>query len=573
MEGQDLRDLVMKLSLKNAVEHDGKAFESAVISKVIGERPDLRARIKDLGPLIKDVVGGVNALSAHEQRRRLGEIAPELLERRRAVEAKGLPPLPGASMGEVVTRLPPEPSGYMHLGHAMSFLLNFLYAQMYGGKVWLRFEDTDPRKVRKRYYESFRSGCKWLGIKWDYEKNNSDDIESYYVQGESLIAKGAAYVCTCPVNDLRRLRASGTACSHRDMEREEAESLWKGMFSELKEGEGVLRLRGDMASQNYVMRDPVLFRILDHPHPLTKTRFRVWPTYDMAVAIEDANCGITHVLRSGEFAPRDELQNKIRELLGLRSPVIIEYSRFTFQGTPLAKRKLRPLIEAKQVSGWDDPRLPTIEGVMRRGIVPEAIRDFTTSYMAFTFTRKEFDWELLFSVNRKVLDPVTKRYFFVPQPIPLSVSGSPELSVSLRHHPDKDLGKRDVRVDGHFFIAKGDLNGLREGDIIRLKDLYNVTIEQVGGEGVGAKYLGRELIDGVPKLQWVTEDNVATDVLVPGPLFIGEEFNEHGLSRISGLAERSISVLNVGEIVQFERFGFCRLDAVGERPTFIFTHK
>jgi len=573
LEGPDLRDLVMKLSLKNAVEHGGKASGSAVISKVIGERPGLRSRIKELRPLIDEVVGDVNALSVDEQRRRLGEIAPELLERKKAIEAKGLPPLPGASMGKVVTRLPPEPSGYMHLGHAMSFLLNFLYAQMYGGKVWLRFEDTDPRKVRKKYYQSFRSGCRWLGIGWDYEKNNSDSIESYYSQGESLIAKGGAYVCTCPVTDLRGLRAKGIGCPHRAMGLEEAESLWGKMFSELKEGEAVLRLKGDMASPNYVMRDPVLFRIIDHPHPLTKTRFRVWPTYDMAVAIEDANCGITHVLRSGEFAPRDELQNKIRELLGLRSPAIIEYSRFSFQGTPLAKRKLRPLIEAKQVSGWDDPRLPTIEGVMRRGIVPEAIRDFTTSYMAFTFTRKEFDWELLFSINRKVLDPVTKRYFFVPQPIPISVTGSSIHSVSLRNHPDKDLGKREVRVGDRFYLAKGDINGLKEGDTIRLKDLYNVVVVKVGGEGVSAKYLGRELIEGIPKLQWVTDDKIATDVLVPGPLFVGDVFNERSLSRVSGFAEKSISILNVGEIVQFERFGFCRLDAKGERPTFIFAHK
>lgn len=573
MADPDLHDLIMKLSLKNAVEHEGKASESAIISKTIGERPDLRSQIKELRLLIEEIVEDVNALSADEQRRRLGAIAPELLERRKAIETKGLPPLPGALMGKVVTRLPPEPSGYMHLGHAMAFLLNFLYAQIYDGKVWLRFEDTDPRKVRKRYYESFRSGCRWLGIRWDYEKNNSDGIESYYSQGESLIAKGAAYVCTCPVTDLRGLRAKGIGCPHRDMGREEAESLWKGMLSGLKEGEAILRLKGDMASKNYVMRDPVLFRILDHPHPLTKSRFRVWPTYDLAVAIEDANCGITHVLRSSEFVPRDELQNKIRELLELRSPIIIEYSRFTFQGTPLSKRKLRPLIEAKQVSGWDDPRLPTVEGVMRRGIVPEAIRDFTTSYMAFTFTRKEYDWDLLFSVNRKVLDPVTKRYYFVPQPIPLSVSGSPTQSVWLRNHPDKELGKREVHVDGHFYIAKDDLRGLKEGDTIRLKDLYNVVVEKVGADGMSAKYLSRELIDGVPKLQWVTDDNLATDVLVPGPLFIGEEFNEHSLSRVSGFAERSISNLNVGEIVQFERFGFCRLDAKGERPTFIFAHK
>jgi len=573
LEGSDLHDLVMKWALKNAIEHASKASESAVISKAIGERPELRNNLKELRSLIHEIIEDVNTMGADEQRKRLEEIAPELLERRKISEAKGLPPLQGALMGKVVTRLPPEPSGYMHLGHAMSFLLNFLYSEMYGGRIWLRFEDTDPRKVKMQYYDSFRSGCRWLGIKWDFEKNDSDDIELYYRMAESLIIKGEAYACSCPVEELRRLRAIGVGCPHRDAGIDESRSLWDRMHSELKEGDSVLRLKGDMTSQNYVMRDPVLFRVIDFSHPLTKRRYRVWPTYDMAAAIEDATCEVTHVLRSSEFVLRGELQNKIRELLGLKSPIIIEYSRFTFQGTPLSKRKLRPLVEAKLVSGWDDPRMPTVEGVMRRGIVPEAIRDFTTSYMAFTYTRKEYDWDLLFSVNRKILDPITKRYYFVPEPIPLLVSESPKLTVSLRNHPNKDLGKREVHVDGSFYLAKDDLAGLDKGDIIRLKDLYNIVVEEVEGDRIYAKYLSKELIDGVPKLQWVTEDNLAINVLVPGPLFVGEEFNEHSLSQVSGLAERSISSLNVGEIVQFERFGFCRLDEGGERPNFVYIHK
>ncbi|MEM2885453.1 MAG: glutamate--tRNA ligase [Thermoproteota archaeon] len=572
MEPQDLRDIVLKWALKNALEHSGKASAPAVLSKVVGERPELRARIRELGSVVKEVVEQVNALGIEDQRKRLESSAPEMLERRKVVEAKELPPLPGASAGNVVTRMPPEPSGHMHLGHAMSFLLNYLYAQKYGGKIWLRFEDTDPRKARAKYYESFRSGCRWLGIRWDFEKNNSDDMEIYYEFGRKLIEGGNAYVCRCPIGELRKLRASGVGCAHRNAGVGENLESWEGMF-ELEEGEATVRLRGEMSSQNYVMRDPILFRIIDHPHVLTGTRYRVWPTYDLAVAVEDSICGVTHVLRSSEFAPRGELQNRIRELLGLRSPVIIEYSRFGFQGTPLAKRKLRPLVEAKLVSGWDDPRMPTVEGVARRGIVPEAIREFTVSYMAFTYSRKEFDWDLLFSVNRKVLDPVTRRYYFVPRPIKLSVSGSPSFVVSLKNHPDKDLGTREVRVDGNFYVSRDDLVGMKEGGVIRLKDLYNVALEEVGGETVRAKYLGRELVEGVPKLQWVTEDNVAADVLVPGPLFVGESFNEGSLTRISGLAESSVSSLSVGEIVQFERFGFCRLDAKAERPTFIFVHR
>jgi glutamyl-tRNA synthetase len=569
----DLRELALRWALKNAIEHKGKASAPAVLSKVIGERPELRFQVNELRAIIQGVVEGVNAMSVDEQRKELGEAAPGLLGRKRTAEVKGLPPLPGAAVGQVVTRLAPEPSGYMHLGHAMSFLLNFLYARMYEGKVWLRFEDTDPRKVKESYYESFRSGCKWLGIEWDHEKNNSDSMSSYYKAGEKLIEEGEAYMCTCPVPELRKLRAAGAECAHRSLGKDEVKALWQRMRSDLKEGEGVLRLRGDMASQNYVMRDPILFRIIDQPHPLTDRLFRVWPTYDMAASIEDSTCGLTHVLRSNEFAPRGELQNGIRALLGLSSPTIIEYSRFTFQGTPLAKRKLRPLIEANLVSGWDDPRLPTVEGAIRRGLVPEAIREFTTSYMAFTNTRKEYDWDLLFAVNRKILDPITRRYYFVPRPVPLHVHGAPTLTVSLRNHPDKDLGRRGVPVDDNFYIAGDDVKGLRNGGTIRLKDLYNVAIEEVSAEDVRAEFIGRELVEGVPKIQWVTGENVPVEVLVPGPLFIGEEFNRESLGHVSGLAEKSVADLKAGEIVQFERFGFCRLDSKAKVETFVFVHK
>ncbi|MGQ9514078.1 MAG: glutamate--tRNA ligase [Thermoproteota archaeon] len=572
MRTSDIRNLLQKWALKNAIEHDGKASESAVLSKVVWEKPELRERIRELNPLIKEVVENVNGLSIEEQRIQLEALAPELLEKRKVVETKELPPLPKALMNKVVTRMAPEPSGHMHLGHAISFLLNYLYAKKYNGKIWLRFEDTDPRKARTRYYENFRSGCRWLGISWDFEKNNSDDIEIYYKFGRRLIEEGYAYVCSCPVTELRKLRASGTECDHRAIGKEENLDLWSRIF-DLEEGEATVRLRGDMRSQNFVMRDPILFRIIDHPHALTGTKYRVWPTYDLAAAIEDSICGITHVLRSSEFALRDELQNRIRELLGLDGPIIIEYSRFGFQGTPLAKRKLRPLVDAKLVSGWDDLRMPTVEGVARRGILPEAIREFTISYMAFTFSRKEYDWELLFSVNRKILDPITKRLFFVPQPIQLKVKDSPTMIASLKNHPDKDLGKREVKVDGNFYIPKDDLRKLKRGDIIRLKDLFNIVFEDIGSDKAYAKYHSKELIEGVPKVQWVTEDNVAVDVLVPGPLYIGEEFNDESLSRVSGLAERFVLNLNVGEIIQFERFGFCRIDSKDEKPTFIFIHK
>ena len=173
-----LRDIVLKWALKNAIDHKGKALVKAVISKAIGERPDFRNNMLQLKTIVEEVVKEVNQLTYKQQENTLREHAPELLLEKVSKERE-LPPLPKAETGKVVTRLPPEPSGYMHLGHAMSFTINFLYTKKYDGKIWLRFEDTDPRKVYKKYYRNFKQGIHWLGIDWDHEKNNSDSMSQY----------------------------------------------------------------------------------------------------------------------------------------------------------------------------------------------------------------------------------------------------------------------------------------------------------------------------------------------------------------------------------------------------------
>ncbi|MEM2069243.1 MAG: glutamate--tRNA ligase family protein, partial [Nitrososphaerota archaeon] len=220
-------ELVLKWALKNALEHGGKALQNAVLSKIIGEDPSLKARIKEVLALVEEIVNQVNSMSIDEQKALLEEISPELLVYEKKVEEKKLPPLPNAIKGRVVTRLPPEPSGYMHIGHAMSGILNYVYAKMYDGKVWLRFEDTDPRKIKLEYYESFRRGYRWLGIEWDYEKNNSEDIDLFYDYAEKIIEMGRAYVCFCDPERIKSLRKIGVECEHRSHSVDENMKYWK----------------------------------------------------------------------------------------------------------------------------------------------------------------------------------------------------------------------------------------------------------------------------------------------------------------------------------------------------------
>ncbi len=561
------RSAMEKYALQNAVQHKGRAEVGAVVSKVLGENPALRPLGKDVARIAADIVKTVNAMALPVQEQTLKDRYPEATS---VVEKKegraGLPPLEGAEKGQVVVRLPPEPSGYMHIGHAMAGTINAVYRETYDGKLWLRFEDTNPRKVQKRYYESFRKGYTWMGIKWDYEKNVSSDIELLYEHVQDLLEAGSAYACDCPAETVKKLRFEGVACPHRDQTVERNLAIWDEMLAKKhKEGTFVIRLKGDLASLDYSLRDPNIARIIDHPHPLTGDKYGVWPTYDFEVVVEDQVCGVTHILRSSEF--HVSLQEMIRNMLGFPAITVRQFSRFNFRGTPVSKRMLRPLVEEGLVSGWDDPRMPTIEGVRRRGIVPEAIRRFTVE-VGYTQSEHTFDWSLLFAVNRKILDPITKRVYFVPDPVKLRVEGAPGKTTTIPFHPLENLGERSISTAGNFYIPSGDVEKISEGQVFRLMELYNVRLlskPSPGSEGALGRFEGEELLQDTRKLQWVTqEDSHGVEVLEPSELYNADEtFNNDSLKTRLGVVEGVFESLKEGDIIQFPRYGFVRVDAPG----------
>ncbi|MDE1853014.1 MAG: glutamate--tRNA ligase [Thaumarchaeota archaeon] len=553
---------IERAALVNATKHEGKAEVGAVIGRVLAEIPELRADTGNVSRESAATVRRINSLPLEEQKRQLAEKYPEAgvtVEKQGRV---GLPPLPGAVKGNASFRLPPEPSGYMTVGHAMAFTINYLYKEQYDGELWLRFEDTNPRKVLPQYYESFRRGIDWLGIKVDHEKNVSDDMGLIYENGRRLLAQGDAYACSCDEAKVKRLRFDGVPCEHRGNSIETNLRVWDELLAKKhKEGSYVIRFKGDMKSPNYSLRDTNLFRIISHPHPLTGDKYTLWPTYDLANAVEDEACGITHVLRSSEF--RNELQQLIREALKFRHLEVIQFSRFNFKGTPVSKRLLRPLVEKKLVGGWEDPRMPTVDGLRRRGIIPQAIRDFTLQ-VGYTKTEHEYDWSILLSVNRKLLDPVSKRIFFVPDPVKLTVDGAPKRRVTIPFHPQNDLGSRTIDTAGEFYLAAGDLKSMSEGSVFRLMDLYNVELVSAGPRPA-AKFAGEELVQNTRKFQWATPAHAVVTVTVPDVLFLDEDkFNPDSLKEVTGYAEESAAMLKVGDIVQFPRFGFARLDSPGK---------
>ncbi len=575
---EDLHKLALKYTLINAFQYGGTPNSKAVTGKIMAEVPEMRRQAKDVILAVEDAINQISKMSNKDIENRLREVYPEhFSEKLKEKESpKELPPLEGAEMGKVVTRLPPEPNGYPHIGHGMSFYFNYYYAKKYNGKVILRFDDTNPKKEKLEYYDAIKQDLKWLKITWDEERNMSDDMELYYKYALDLINMGKAYICNCDSEYISKLRYESKDCPCVSNSVQDNLSLWKEMET-AEEGKYSLRLRGDMTSKNTVMRDPTMLRVVDHPHPIQGDKYRIWPVYDFACAIEDSVLGVTHVLRSNEFALRIELQDYIRGLLNLRNPKIIEYSRFTVKGAPTSKRLIRPLIEEHVVSGWDDPRLVTIRGLNRRGITPEAIH-MVAEVIGLSKSEPEIDWSLIESLNRKVIDSTSDRYYFVSDPKALEILDASHKTIQLKRHPDFDRGFRNVNITDKFYISAKDSKDLNEGQIIRLKDLFNISVTDIQNDLIKAirteEKSSKDELSKIKKIHWVSNNNVKVSVIVPGILYEGEDINPNSLTTINGYGEEGIATLKEGDIVQFERFGFVRVDKIDSNGvTVILAHK
>jgi glutamyl-tRNA synthetase len=571
------------IALKNSVEHEGKAQVDAVVAKFVGSRPDQRKQIKELIPEIKRIVQEVNSLMLAEQKSLLEELAPggttAVKKQTGEQQLLQLPPLEGAAQGKVVTRFPPEPNGYPHIGHAKAAIIDEGYARMYDGKLILRFDDTNPLKEKLEYYDAIAEGLGWLGVRPDVVKNTSDDIELLHNYGRKLIELGGAYVCTCSQEKMHGLRAKGVPCEcRRDPATalDRMEKLFGGSYSQ---NEAIVRFKGDMADQNTVMRDPTLFRIIEGDHPKLGGRIRVWPTYDFAAPLEDSLDGVTHAMRTKEYELRNVLYFAILDRLGLRKPMMIEFSRLEFEGIPVSKRKIRPLIDNGTIKSWDDPRLPTLAAFRRRGFVPEAIRKFVLS-LGITLADTKPPFETLEAFNRKIIDPISPRLFFVKNPVEVHVSGAREMEVVLKNHPtDVSLGTRKVRVSDSVYIAGDDAANLKVGDEIRLIELYNIKITSKGLDVEGHQVIeaaagGDEIRQSMPKIEWIAKNDIVDyKVMIPKELYVGEEYNTNSLEIAQGFAESFVSTLRPDARVQFVRFGFCRIDDDSSSHTAIMTHR
>ena len=567
---EELKKEIRKMALQNAFEHGGETRDKIILGKILGTKPEFRNKVKEISKDITEIVSSINKLSSEEQESEIKENFPELLAPKEKIEEReGLPELKDAEQGKVITRFPPEPNGYPHIGHAKAAIINSEYAKMYGGKFILRMDDTNPEAERMEYHAAIKVGLEWLGIEFDIVKSTSDDMELFYEKGIELINLGKAYICTCKREDISKNRRERKACKCSMEDIEKNNKNWEKMNDKFKPGDAVVRFRGDMKADNAVMRDPVLFRIIEGKHYTLGEKYRIWPSYDMAVAIEDSIDGVTHAYRSKEFELRKELIDAILDALKMRKPIQGFFSRLEFKGMPISKRIIKPLIEEGKVTWYDDPRLPTLEALKRRGIKPEAIRKFIMS-LGLTKANTLAPFDALEAFNRKFVDADSIRLFMVSNVKKLTIKNLPTSSIEIPNHPINDMGKRVIEIDENFYISGDDAQSIKEGTQIRLLGLGNVVITKQGIELEGEFVENGERKD-IPKIQWVPQKTAhKIKMIIPKALFIGDEFNEDSLEELDVFTEPHYLQLKEGEEIQFVRFGYCRKDSQNQA---IFTHK
>ncbi len=561
---------IEKYALQNAVKYGKAPQPKAVMGKVMGEYPQLRSDPNAVSEALESIVSEIAKGNPEAWESRLSEIAPELIKALNVKKepGKGLKPLEGAEIGKVVMRFAPNPNGPGTLGSARGMVVNSEYVKMYRGKFILRFDDTDPdiKRPMLEAYEWYLDDFRWLGVTPDQVVYASDHFPLYYDYARKLIEMGKAYVCFCKGEDFKELKDAKKACLHRGVSPEENLRHWEAMLAgEYEDQQAVLRIRTDIDHKDPALRDWAAFRIrkLSHPRPEIGNKYIVWPLLDFAGAIEDHELGMTHIIRGKDLMDSEKRQGYVYKYFGWKYPrtthwgrvKIHEFGKFSTSG-------LRKAIEAGEYSGWDDPGLPTIRAIRRRGIQAEALKKFMIE-MGVGTTDVSISMESLYAENRKIVDPIANRYFFVWNPVELEIADFEPTVAKLPLHPtDHARGIREVAVGNKVLVCRDDIEKLEVGSTLRLKDLCNIEITSLSS--LQAKKSSTSLED-LKKMRgkiihWAPVDGIPVRVRGPD-------------SDIEGIGENGILV-ELDKIVQFERFGFCRIDSVDrEKVVAYFTHK
>ena len=554
-------------ALFNALKHDSDAQVGAVMGPMMGENPDFRPHGDEIPEIIAPVIAEVNDLAIEQKRERLAELAPEELEELDAedeTDDRTLPDLPNVEAhDEVRMRVAPNPNGPWHIGHVRMPAVIGTYKQRYDGWMLCRFDDTDPETKRPDpdAYDQILDAIGYLGFEPDEVVKASERLETYYDYARELIDRGGAYTCSCDGETFSELKNDAKPCPHREKDAETTRSEFEAMVDgEYTSGEMVLRVRTDIEHKNPALRDWVSFRIIDTPHPRPEAaEYRCWPMLDFQSGIDDHEFGITHIIRGIDLQDSAKRQGFVYEYFDWEYPEVLHWGHVQVDAYDVAMStsRIKELINAGELDGWDDPRAPTIASLRRRGIRGEAIVNAMIE-LGISTSNVDLAMSSVYAENRELIDERADRLFFVRDGVEKTLVGGPDSAEPPVHPDHEDRGTRGIPVGDAVLVEPEDVppNGKRiwlkgYGPVRHTRNAFEYT-----GEGIDI------VRDGdVDVVHWVPADE---NVPVRLRTMDGDE---------EGRAEPELAGYAADDVVQFERIGFARIDGHCKDETVAyFTH-
>ena len=564
---------IKKFALQNAIKYNSVPKQKSVLGKILNLFPLLKNNVKDIINIINEIINELNKNTIDEWIKQLKEMDQNLLDEiyTKKDPYKGLKELPSTNIKPIIMRFAPNPNGPPTIGSSRGMIINTEYIKKYNGKFILRFDDTDPEQKRPllEAYDWYIDDFKWLGIIPDQIIYASDRLELYYNIAEKLIHLNKAYVCFCNSDKFKELKNNKIPCPHRSHSIEENIKYWKNMLNGLyKEKEAVLRIKTDINHKDPALRDWGAFRIIKKPHPRflsndIKKNYIVWPLLDFEGAIEDHLNGTTHIIRGKDLQDSGKRQKYIYEYLNWKYPITLHWGRIKIEEFgKLSTSSIKKNIENGIYSGWDDPKLPTIRAIRKRGIQPEALKKIMIE-LGIGETDISISMEALYAENKKIIDPISNRYFFVWNPKKMIINNiNTPLNVQLLKHPNSKNNYRLIKLNkNEIYICEDDVNNLSIGEKIRLKDLCNIEI--ISLNPLICTYLNNSLeyakLNKIKIIHWLPTENILKlEVIKPYKKIIG-------YSELETMNE-------INKVVQFERFGFCRIDNYDEKNKILISY-
>ena len=573
---QIILDCIKKECLLNAIKYNGNCNPKAVIGAVISVFPELKDNMKELVLEINKFAKQINLLTLENQKQELLAIDSEALDKKPAKQKKDLfKELHKAKQGKVVMRFAPSPSGPMHIGHVFSGMPTSIYTEKYGGKFILRIEDTNPGNIYAPAYELLPKDAEWIFGNVTDVWIQSDRMQKYYEYAEKLIKNGSAYICDCNREEFKKLIWNKEPCPCRSLSKKENLGRWNKMldYKGYKQGEAVLRFKADINNKNPALRDFPLARINEAEHPRQKNKYRIWPLMNLSVTVDDIEAGMTHIIRAKDHQINAVRQKMIYDSLKIKNfPETLFLGRWNFEGLELSCSKTREKIEQGKFSDWDDIRLPFLPALKRRGYQADAFKKFVQQ-VGITANDKKMRaddfFKALNAYNKEIIDPVAKRFFFINNPVKVKIKNAPTQNIELDLHPDNIQAGRKFKTNDSFLLDKKDIKTFKDNELIRLMDCFNIRYKTSKDNEYVFDSLDYEYYkskNGKRIVHWLPDSKelVSAEILMPNNTLL------------KGKAESTIKQIKVGDIIQFERHGFCRLDSIDKKSStykFWFAHR